>query len=416
MSKKTPHDTGLDSTLRLLSEGYLFIMNRANRFNSDVFHTRLLGHHTIAMVGEDAARVFYDEEKFQRKGAAPNRVQKTLFGKGGVQGMDEKAHKHRKRMFMNLMSKDNVKKFHEIMTKQWEYALDQWEAMGPVMLYEESQYVLTKAALTWAGIPLDNHSDDITEELVSLFESPASLGLKHWEGRKNRKKLEKWIIRMINDVRKRKIEPARNTALYEFTWHRDLDGELLDEETVAVEVLNIIRPIVANAVYINFIIRALNDYPKEKEKLQARNRDYDTMFIQEVRRFYPFFPFAAAVVKRDFIWNSHEFKKGTLTLLDLYGTNHDPRSWKEPDKFNPERFRNYEGSPFAFIPQGGGENYLGHRCAGEYITIEIMKIVLDFFVRRMHYDLPEQEFEFSMNKIPAVPNDRVILQNIRRVD
>jgi hypothetical protein len=52
------------------------------------------------------------------------------------------------------------------------------------------------------------------------------------------------------------------------------------------------------------------------------------MFVQEVRRFYPFFPFVAAVVKKDFTWKGFEFKEGTLTFLDLYGTNHDPEVWE----------------------------------------------------------------------------------------
>lgn len=58
------------------------------------------------------------------------------------------------------------------------------------------------------------------------------------------------------------------------------------------------------------------------------------MFVQEVRRFYPFFPFAAAEVKTDFTWKDYTFEKGTLTLLDLYGTNHDTNIWGIPKCFS----------------------------------------------------------------------------------
>ncbi len=50
-------------------------------------------------------------------------------------------------------------------------------------------------------------------------------------------------------------------------------------------------------------------------------------------------------------------------MLDIYGTNHDPKIWDNPDLFNPSRFKNWKGSPFNFIPQGGGDYWLGHRCA-----------------------------------------------------
>ena len=33
------------------------------------------------------------------------------------------------------------------------------------------------------------------------------------------------------------------------------------------------------------------------------------MFVQEVRRYYPFTPFLGARVKKDFVWNKCEFKE-----------------------------------------------------------------------------------------------------------
>lgn len=82
--------------------------------------------------------------------------------------------------------------------------------------------------------------------------------------------------------------------------------------------------------------------------------------------------------KNDFTWNGYKFEEGTLTLLDLYGTNHDPAIWGNPDVFSPDRFTKWEGSPFSFIPQGGGDYFMGHRCAGEWVTIEVMKVSLDY--------------------------------------
>src|SRR5699024_3463670 len=153
-----------------------------------------------------------------------------------------------------------------------------------------------------------------------------------------RNNVEKWMQQLIAKVRQQTIKPPENTVLHKFSWHRELDGNLLDMETAAVEILNILRPIVAIAIYINFIVLALHHYPDEKEKLRSGDKKYAQMFIQEVRRFYPFFPFSAAIVKKDFTWKDYRFKKGTLTILDLYGTNHDPDIWDNPSLFNPERF------------------------------------------------------------------------------
>jgi fatty-acid peroxygenase len=92
-----------------------------------------------------------------------------------------------------------------------------------------------------------------------------------------------------------------------------------------------------------------------------------------VRRFYPFFPLISGRIRQEFDWRGHHFANGTWVLLDLYGTNHVARIWEEPEMFRPERFEHWDRSPFNFIPQRGGDYYEGHRCAGEWITIELMK-------------------------------------------
>src|SRR5215216_5272322 len=105
---KNPRDKMLDSSLALMLDGYRFITKRCRRYRSDIFETRLMLQRTICMRGEEAARVFYDNDRFKRKGAAPGRLQETLLGRGGVQGLDGDAHRHRKQMFMSLMSPESI--------------------------------------------------------------------------------------------------------------------------------------------------------------------------------------------------------------------------------------------------------------------------------------------------------------------
>ena len=91
---------------------------------------------------KEAAEVFYDTEKFKRKNAAPNRVLQTLFGKNGVQSLDGQNHKHRKEMFMSIMSPNEIEKLTDIIKKQWEIAVDKWEQMDKVILYEEAKEII----------------------------------------------------------------------------------------------------------------------------------------------------------------------------------------------------------------------------------------------------------------------------------
>ncbi|WP_040495363.1 cytochrome P450 [Fulvivirga imtechensis] len=410
-----PKDKAIDSTPALLSDGYNFIGNRCDELGTDVFETRLMMKKVICMRGEEAARVFYDTDRFNRKKAAPKRLQKTLFGEGGVQGIDGESHKNRKELFMSLMSADSIRQLLGMIGQEWELAIKKWSTLKEVILLNETEEILCRAVCRWAGVPLkDSKVSKRTKQISSMITSAGEIALDHYKGRRNRKKAEKWISGLINKVRSGKIIPGEQSALAVFAQHRDRDGNRLDERVAAVEILNVLRPTVAIGRFIVFIAHALYIYPEYRDKL-LQQPEMSEWFVQEVRRVYPFFPFAAARVKKDFEWNGIHFPKGRRVLLDLYGTNHHAGTWDDPEVFRPERFKHWNGSPYNFIPQGGGDHNTNHRCAGEWATIETMKLALDYIVKKMRYNVPQQDLTIDMSNFPAIPESRFVITNVNSV-
>lgn len=408
-----PCEKGIDHTLSLIREGYMYISNRCHSLQTDIFETRLFGKKAICMRGKGAAELIYDEEKFKRNGAIPRHVVKSFLGKNGVQTLDGDTHRHRKAMLMSVMTQERLEQLINIVKRQWESETHRWERKKQVCFYEEMQKLLCKTACEWVGVPLKNKEvNKRTEDLASLFESAFSIGPAYWAGRRSRHRLNDWIAEYIVKIRQGKIHVEPGTILYHFALYRDVKGKLFHTKTAAVEVINLLRPIVAISIYINFLLLTIHHYPKLKGKLQTGDEQYLGQFIQEVRRFYPFFPFIAAIAKRDFIWNDYSFKKGTLTILDIYGTNHHPTYYENPAIFNPDRFTDKSGSGFGSIPQGAGDYWLGHRCAGEWATIEVMKVSLDFLINHMDYALPEQDLSFSMVQMPSIPHSKIIINNV----
>ncbi len=106
-------------------------------------------------------------------------------------------------------------------------------------------------------------------------------------------------------------------------FYRDIDKNHLDSHMAGVELINVLRPIVAISTFIVFEALALHEYPKSKDKLLSGDENELKMFVQEVRRYYPFTTLLGARVKKDFVWNKCKFKEGMLVLLDVYGINHD---------------------------------------------------------------------------------------------
>lgn len=415
MDKQVPHDKALDNSLAMMREGYLFIKNRVDRYQSDLFETRLLGQKAICMSGEEAAKVFYDPERMKRNGALPKRLLKTLFGVDAIQTMDGDAHTHRKLLFMSLMTPPHQKRLAELAMEQWLAALSKWEGAEKVELFEEAKNVLCKIACQWAGVPLEESEvKERADDFSAMVDAFGAVGPRHWKGRRARPRAEEWIRDIIENVRAGKTEAEKGTALYEMAFHTELDGSRLDTQMAAVELINVLRPIVAISTFITFSALALHNHPEYKEKLKSGNGDDLEMFVQEVRRFYPFGPFLGAQARKDFVWNQCEFKEGMLVLLDLYGTNHDARLWENPNEFRPERFKDRKDQLFDLIPQGGGDPAKGHRCPGEGITIEVMKVTLDFLINHIEYEVPEQDLSYSLVRMPSLPESGFVMSRIRR--
>ncbi|SDL91404.1 cytochrome P450 [Sediminibacillus halophilus] len=409
---RIPREKGLDNSLSLMQEGYLYIPNRCRRFQSNIFETRLLGQKAICMSGEEAAEIFYDNDRFKRKGAAPKRVQKTLFGMNGVQTMDGAAHHHRKQLFMSLMTEKRLRVLKDITAEQWQASINEWENQDKVVLLEEARQIMYRMGCKWAGVPVNEEQvEQHAGDLGAMIDAFGAVGPRYQRGRRARARMEQWAQQIIKDVRNGKYEPPEQTAAYEMAFHRELSNRRLSTQMAAVELLNIIRPIVAISWFITYGTMAMHNHPEVREKVKQGGESYRKWFVQEVRRFYPFGPFTGARVRRNFTWKGHAFKKGTLVLLDLYGTNHHPDIWEEPEQFRPERFRNWKESPFDFIPQGGGEYDMGHRCAGEWVTIEVMKTSLAFLTM-IDYEVPPQDKSIDMARMPTLPKSRFVITNV----
>ncbi|MEV5828486.1 cytochrome P450 [Spirillospora sp. NPDC052242] len=404
----------LDGTLPFLLRPYGLLSARARRLGRDVFDMRLLLQRTTCMTGAEAAEVFYDPRRFVRAGAAPRRLRATLFGEGGVQTLDGARHRARKELFMSLMTPEARDDLCDIAARLWRERIAAWAADGRrVVLFDEVSELLCEAVCAWTGVPVTRRQvPAVTRVLLSLIDSPAAVGPRYLRGRAARRLADRWAAGHV--VRTRESETAEGTALERIAGFRDADGLPLPPEVAAVELLNVLRPTVAVARFVVFAALALHGNPGWMRRLQDDDAP-ETMeaFVQEVRRFYPFFPVAAARVAQDFTWRGHRFRKGRRALLDLHGIDHDPRSWDRPEQFRPERFLGWEPDAYSFVPQGGGDHYGGHRCPGEWITKDLMKVAVTALTRWADYTVPAQDLRIPPWSAPALPKSGFVLAQVR---
>lgn len=399
-----------------LDEGYLLFSTLREEANAPVVKARLLNKEVIAVYGQEAAKKFYDPNNFKREGAMPKLVLKTLFGEEGVQTMDGQSHEHRKTIFMNLMTPKRMEDYHQIVDKNLSEKLDQQQ--GEFDLFDLSKDVLFRSICEWAGIDLSKIPKEEVELLadyqISMISSAVTNPATHIKGVENRKKSEKWAQSLIEDARIHPVANKEEVALYAFANATDEQGELLPINVAAVELLNVIRPTVALTVWIALMGHALFSRPDIYQRLRAEFTQLQDSFIQEMRRYYPFFPMLPAFATKDVEIDGYMIPKDSWVVLDLYGTNHDERSIESPEVFRISRYLGKEkhisyDEEYEMIAQGGGKFEAMHRCAGEWITLHTLRVFSDQLVNKYEFSVPDQDWSIPMNQFPTFPNSKALV-------
>ena len=401
----------LENGPRLLAKGYGWLPDLRRAAGRRTVPTRLMGLRATALEGPDAARFFYDEDHVRRAGAIPEPVQATLFGKGAVHTLDGEAHRVRKAMFVALlMREDGIASLVQRATTAWDDAATEWAERGRIVLFEESAEVIAGAVTRWTGVPVtDAEVPALARDLQALVDGFATAGPRHWRARRARGRRERWLARLVEDVRAGRETVDPGSAVAVVARHVEADGTQLDPQLCAVELLNIIRPTTAVSWFLAFSAHALIHWPETRERLAAGEPAFAEAFAHEVRRFYPFAPFVGGRAPRDVEWDGERIPDNSMVLLDLYGHDHDPDLWADPYAFRPERFLGRDIGAFELVPQGGGDTRTGHRCPGEQLTVALLS-ALAVRLARLSFDVPEQDLSISLRRIPARPRSGVVLR------
>lgn len=399
-----PHAPQGEMSRFIARDPYRAISRVADRLGADAFRGRLMLGDTVFLTGSENARLFYSDD-MTRQGAAPWFLKQTLFGRGGLQGLAGEEHQRRKALFLGFMTRDVPDQLAAAFTDELDRLAE--ARRDKVVVQDEMARILTRVACTWAGVP-GSHPETHAGMLSDLFEHAAPFKLTFAKGVAARRKANAWAGDLVAGTRSGNIRPRQGSPLDEIATYRTVTGEPLGREVGAVELLNVIRPIVAVSAFLSFTAHAL----ATQERARTAAEEAPDHLVQEVRRLAPFFPMLAARTARDIEIEGDPVAAGTRVVLDIYGTNRDSRVWDDPFMFRPSRFQDREIGPFDLIPQGGGDHASGHRCPGEWITIALMRAFTDWTMR-IDYTRPRQDLHLEMGNLPALPASRMIWTDLR---
>ncbi|XP_031416430.1 cytochrome P450 4F3 isoform X2 [Clupea harengus] len=192
---------------------------------------------------------------------------------------------------------------------------------------------------------------------------------------------------------------------------KDEDGNgLTDEEIKAQADTFMFEGHDTAASGISWVLYNLASHPEYQERcrdevnalLQGRDEDqilwedltnmpFTTMCIKESLRLHP----PVAAISRAYsvdktVPGERTIPKGSICLVSIYGTHHNPTVWPDPEVYNPMRFdpENSKGrSPYAFVPFSAGPR----NCIGQNFAMAEMRVAVALTLRRFRLTLGAPE-------------------------
>lgn len=97
-------------------------------------------------------------------------------------------------------------------------------------------------------------------------------------------------------------------------------------------------------------------------------------------------------LEKDDTINGYHLPKDSIIMANYWAVSKDPRYFKDPDVFNPDRFMNGNLKGTAFQPFG-----LGRRsCPGDQLALNSLMVALSKLVRNFDFVLEGPEPDLSV--------------------
>lgn len=175
------------------------------------------------------------------------------------------------------------------------------------------------------------------------------------------------------------------------TRYEDTQLPMSDEQLVDEMLILFIAGHETTANALSFIFFEISKNPEAEKKLSQEiaeegeniftseslmKKSYTSNIIKEAMRLHsPAWAMDRQALEDD-SFKEYSWPKGTLIILYLTGLHRNPKYWKDPNSFIPERFDDENAKNFAYYPFGAGPRL----CIGEHFAMmEMVLIVRKFY-------------------------------------
>ncbi|KAA8528481.1 hypothetical protein F0562_035836 [Nyssa sinensis] len=135
--------------------------------------------------------------------------------------------------------------------------------------------------------------------------------------------------------------------------------------------------------------------------------------IQETLRMYPADPLLVPhESSSECMVGGFRVPRGTMLLVNMWGIQNDPKLWKEPTEFKPERFQGLRGERDGFMLMPFGYGRRG--CPGEGLAMRVVGLALGTLIQCFEWERAgEEEVDMSEGTGLTMPKAQPLLARCR---
>jgi cytochrome P450 len=382
--------------------GYLL---RGWRTCGPVFSLRLMGMKMVALIGPEANRQVLVTHRERFSHALGYAMVRKILG-DGLLFQDGDVHRRNRTLMTPAFHQKGVQQYFDTMVACADAHVERWATDGPGPMYERFRHLTFEIMSTLVlgvdgdvGIERLSTLNDRLARGTSAFFRVAWPWTTYGRGIAARDALRATLRDVI---RARRGRPGTD-ALGLLMAARDEHGDALDEDELLEQavILMFAGHETTTSMLSSFLL-ALRDHPTWHDRLVAEQRrvvgdgplridhlrqltDLD-LVLNEVERLWPPISLCQRGVVAPVEVHGHTLEPGTLVIYSPWVTHHLPDVFRDPDRFDPERFappREEHRTPYALIGFGGGPRL----CIGQAFALLEMKVIASLLLRRYRWEL-----------------------------
>ncbi|GLJ23896.1 hypothetical protein SUGI_0454100 [Cryptomeria japonica] len=399
-----------------------FIWKRNAKYgDTGIYRTYLFGFPSVITCSPEANRFVMgtgtEDGSFTAGWPAPK-----LLGEKSVIMVEGLHHKRLRRALMDAINRPRSLQ-HVFISLQpaFKEAFENWSAKGTINTGDEIRALgfsnICSLLLSFQRGPLLESMEMMYRGLLAgLRAQPINIpGTAFHYALKCRKKLS---IILESEIRNRKVnkENVKIDFLQDLMDSVDANGDKLSEEEVLDNITSILLGgYESTACSMTWALYYLCKYPEVLSKLKKENytirqemgednilkfddvkkMTYTSKVIDEVIRLANVAHFMFRTVAKDTNFNGYKFPKGWKVIVWLRSIHVDPHYFKDPLKFNPDRWEGFVPSPGVYNVFGTGPRV----CPGNNLVKMELFMLLHYICLDYKWELvnPNEAIKFLPN-------------------